>query len=36
VRNDAVVVLDSEISSRWGPRIVDLLAAVVDATGDAR
>ena len=26
VRNDAVVVLDSDISSRWGPRIVELLA----------
>jgi iron complex transport system substrate-binding protein len=35
VRNDAVVVLDSDISSRSGPRIVELLAAVVDATGDA-
>jgi iron complex transport system substrate-binding protein len=36
VRSDAVVVLDADISSRWGPRIVELLAAVVDATGDAR
>jgi iron complex transport system substrate-binding protein len=34
VRDDAVVVLDSAISSRWGPRIVELLAAVVDATRD--
>jgi hypothetical protein len=31
-----VVVLDADISSRWGPRIVELLAAVVDATGDVR
>jgi iron complex transport system substrate-binding protein len=36
VRDDAVVVLDSDISSRWGPRIVELLAAVVRATGDVR
>jgi iron complex transport system substrate-binding protein len=36
VRDDAVVVLDADISSRWGPRIVELLAAVVEATGDAR
>jgi iron complex transport system substrate-binding protein len=36
VRDDAVVVLDADVSSRWGPRIVELLAAVVDATGDAR
>ena len=36
VRNDAVVVLDPDISSRWGPRIVELLRAVVDATGDVR
>jgi ABC-type Fe3+-hydroxamate transport system substrate-binding protein len=36
VRNDAVIVLDADISSRWGPRIVELLAAVVDATGEVR
>jgi iron complex transport system substrate-binding protein len=33
-QNDAVIVLDPDISSRWGPRIVDLLRSVVDATGD--
>lgn len=32
VRSGAVIVLDADISSRWGPRIVDLLRAVVDAT----
>jgi iron complex transport system substrate-binding protein len=36
VRNDAVIVLDPDISSRWGPRIVELLRSVVDATGDVR
>ena len=36
VRNDAVIVLDPDISSRWGPRIVELLGDVVDATGDVR
>ena len=35
VRNDNVIVLDPDISSRWGPRIVELLRAVVDATGGA-
>jgi len=27
-----VVVLDADISTRWGPRIVELLRAVIDAT----
>jgi iron complex transport system substrate-binding protein len=36
VRNDAVIVLDPDISSRWGPRIVELLRSVVDATGEVR
>jgi hypothetical protein len=36
VRNDAVIVLDPDISSRWGPRIVELLRSVVDATGMVR
>jgi iron complex transport system substrate-binding protein len=36
VRNDAVIVLDPDISSRWGPRIVELFRSVVDATGDVR
>ena len=31
-----VVVLDPDVASRWGPRIVDLLAAIADAvTGTA-
>ncbi len=32
VRDSHVVVLDDDIASRWGPRLVDLLRAVVDAT----
>jgi len=32
VRDGHVVALDSDIASRWGPRVVDLLAAVVAAT----
>lgn len=32
VRESRVVLLDPDISSRWGPRTVDLLRAVVDAT----
>ena len=31
VRNDAVVELDDDVASRWGPRVVDLLRTVVDA-----
>ncbi|HVF19220.1 MAG TPA: ABC transporter substrate-binding protein [Mycobacteriales bacterium] len=31
VRNGQVVLLDDDVASRWGPRIVDLLAAVVRA-----
>ncbi|HEX9854572.1 MAG TPA: helical backbone metal receptor [Acidimicrobiia bacterium] len=31
VRNGAVVELDDDVASRWGPRIVDLLRAVGDA-----
>jgi cobalamin transport system substrate-binding protein len=34
VQNDAVIVLDPDVSSRWGPRIVELLRDVVDATAD--
>ena len=30
VRRGAVVALDDDIASRWGPRVVDLLRAVVD------
>ena len=32
VRNDRVIALDPDIASRWGPRIVIMLRAVVDAT----
>jgi iron complex transport system substrate-binding protein len=32
LRTGMVVALDPDIASRWGPRIVDLLAAAVDAT----
>ena len=32
VRDGHVVVLDPDVASRWGPRVVDLLAAVVAAT----
>ncbi|MDM4722056.1 ABC transporter substrate-binding protein [Micromonospora sp. WMMA1363] len=32
VKDNQVVALDDDIASRWGPRVVDLLRAVVDAT----
>ncbi|MBK9180206.1 MAG: ABC transporter substrate-binding protein [Acidimicrobiales bacterium] len=35
VRTGGVVVLDDDIASRWGPRVVDLLAAVVGAVSGA-
>jgi iron complex transport system substrate-binding protein len=31
VKNGHVVAMDDDISSRWGPRVVDYLRAVVDA-----
>ncbi|HEX5594603.1 MAG TPA: ABC transporter substrate-binding protein [Micromonosporaceae bacterium] len=31
VKNNQVVVLDDDIASRWGPRVVDLVRAIVDA-----
>lgn len=31
VRSGAVIELDSDIASRWGPRIVDLARAIADA-----
>jgi iron complex transport system substrate-binding protein len=31
VRNNQVVALDDDIASRWGPRVVDLVRAIVDA-----
>ncbi|MEV4725395.1 ABC transporter substrate-binding protein [Micromonospora humida] len=32
VKNNQVVALDDDIASRWGPRVVDLLRSIVDAT----
>ena len=32
VRNDRVLTLERDIASRWGPRIVIMLRAIVDAT----
>ncbi|MEU9505883.1 ABC transporter substrate-binding protein [Micromonospora sp. NPDC048170] len=32
VKNNQVVALDDDIASRWGPRVVDLLRVIVDAT----
>ena len=32
VRSGAVVELDDDIASRWGPRVVDFLRSIVDAT----
>lgn len=32
VKNNQVVGLDDDIASRWGPRVVDLLKVIVDAT----
>lgn len=34
VKSGAVVELDDDIASRWGPRIVDLLETVVDEVND--
>ena len=31
VKNNAVIELDDDISSRWGPRIVDLVKQFADA-----
>ncbi|MCA1670665.1 MAG: ABC transporter substrate-binding protein, partial [Actinobacteria bacterium] len=31
VENEAIVELDDDIASRWGPRVVDYLRAVVEA-----
>lgn len=31
VRNGAVIPLDDDVASRWGPRIVDLMRTVADA-----
>jgi iron complex transport system substrate-binding protein len=32
VRNNRVVILESDIASRWGPRIVTMLRTIADAT----
>ncbi|MGN9774752.1 ABC transporter substrate-binding protein [Micromonospora sp. H33] len=32
VKNNQVVGLDDDIASRWGPRVVDLLRTIIDAT----
>ena len=32
VRNDRVVELDDDVASRWGPRVVELLRRIVEAT----
>ncbi|MEU5950282.1 ABC transporter substrate-binding protein [Micromonospora sp. NPDC047465] len=31
VKNNQVVALDDDVASRWGPRVVDLLRAIIDA-----
>ena len=31
VTNDSVVALDDDIASRWGPRVVDFLAVIVES-----
>jgi len=31
VTNGAVVELDDDVASRWGPRVVDLLRVIVDS-----
>lgn len=31
VSNDSVIALDDDIASRWGPRVVDFLAVIVDS-----
>jgi iron complex transport system substrate-binding protein len=35
VRNGDIVELDPDITSRWGPRVVDFLRTVVKATSEA-
>ena len=35
VKNGGVIELDDDIASRWGPRIVELLSAAVDAANAA-
>jgi iron complex transport system substrate-binding protein len=35
VRNRQVIALDDDVASRWGPRIVDLLRAIIKAAAEA-
>ncbi|MGH8791887.1 MAG: ABC transporter substrate-binding protein [Stackebrandtia sp.] len=35
VAEDNVVALDGDVSSRWGPRVVELMKAIVDAVANA-
>ncbi|MFI9561328.1 ABC transporter substrate-binding protein [Nonomuraea endophytica] len=35
IKNDQVVLLDDDIASRWGPRVVDLAKAIGDAVNKA-
>jgi iron complex transport system substrate-binding protein len=35
VKNRQVIALDDDIASRWGPRVVDLLAAIIKAASEA-
>ena len=34
VQNGNVVLIDQDLSSRWGPRTVDFLAEVIDAVNE--
>jgi iron complex transport system substrate-binding protein len=34
VQNDAVVELDDDVASRWGPRVVELMQTIATATSD--
>lgn len=36
VAKSQIVTLDSDIASRWGPRVVDLMRAIVDAVKNAK
>jgi iron complex transport system substrate-binding protein len=36
VSKGQVIALDDDIASRWGPRVVDLIRAIVDASGKAQ
>ena len=36
VTKGQIVVLDSDIASRWGPRVVDLMRSIVDAVKNAK